>query len=199
MRGMMSQIAAFCVIWIETTKKHRAAGHRKRRHSNEKMDLSTFNRKIIPIRIRLLKRAGQLLGNDSDAEDIVQETMLKLWDIRDQLDSHPNVEALAMTILRNKANDLWRQRQRFAGMPQETGTESYTTEARSDMELIGLIVEHLPPLQQAVFKMKEIDGYEAEEIISIIGCSPEALRQNLSRARRKIKEEFVRLSNSRTI
>lgn len=183
----------------ETTKTQGCRTPERTAQQTKKIDLSTFNRKIIPIRSRLLKRAGQLLGNDSDAEDIVQETMLKLWSIRDQLDSHPNVEALAMTILRNKANDLWRQRQKFTGMPQETGTESYTAEARSDMELIGLIVEHLPPLQRSVFRMKEIEGYEAEEIISIIGCSPEALRQNMSRARRKIREEFVRLSNSRTI
>ncbi|MCM1080094.1 MAG: RNA polymerase sigma factor [Bacteroidales bacterium] len=163
------------------------------------MDLSTFNKRIIPIRHRLLMRSRQLLGNDSDAEDIVQETMLKLWSMRDQLDSHPNQDALAMTILRNKAHDLWRRKHETADLPQDRGSESNIAEARSDMELIDMIIEHLPPLQRDVFRLKEIEGCEAEEIIAITGCSYEALRQNLSRARRKIREEFIRLSNYKKI
>ena len=158
------------------------------------MDLETFNHKIIPMRQMLLTRARQLLGNDSDAEDLVQETMLKLWYIRDQLDSHSCLEALATTILRNKAHDLWRRRREQTGLTRDAGAESGSIEARSDMELIEEIIERLPPLQRDILRMKEIDGYEAEEIIAITGCSSTALRQNLSRARRKIREEFIRLS-----
>lgn len=158
------------------------------------MDLETFNHKIIPMRQMLLTRARQLLGNDSDAEDLVQETMLKLWYIRDQLGSHSCPEALAMTILRNKAHDLWRRRREQTGLTRDAGAESGSIEARSDMALIEEIIERLPPLQRDILRMKEIDGYEAEEIIAITGCSPTALRQNLSRARRKIREEFIRLS-----
>lgn len=158
------------------------------------MDLETFNHKIIPMRQMLLTRARQLLGNDSDAEDLVQETMLKLWYIRDQLDSHSCPEALARTILRNKAHDLWRRRREQTGLTRDAGAESGSIEARSDMALIEEIIERLPSLQRDILRMKEIDGYEAEEIIAITGCSPTALRQNLSRARRKIREEFIRLS-----
>lgn len=45
------------------------------------------------------------------------------------------------------------------------------------MELIDLIVGYLPPLQQQIFRMKEIEGYEKEEIMLVTGCSNESLRQ----------------------
>lgn len=56
------------------------------------------------------------------------------------------------------------------------------------------IVDTLPALQRMIFRMKEIEGYDASEIMQITGCSAENLRKNLSRARMRIREEFVRLT-----
>ncbi|WP_286375296.1 hypothetical protein [Xylanibacter rodentium] len=47
--------------------------------------------------------------------------------------------------------------------------------------------------------MKEMEGYEADEIMAITGCTSESLRQNLSRARRRIREEFIRITTSRVL
>ena len=63
--------------------------------------------------------------------------------------------------------------------------------------MIRLIVDHLPPLQGRLFRMKEIEGYGNEEIMQITGCTPESLRQNLSRARRKIIADFAKLTRMR--
>ena len=165
------------------------------------MDIETFKRNIVPMRQMLVARARSMTGDDSQAEDLVQEVMLKMWDRRTEIANHPNPTALAMTMLKNKAHDQWRQQQIRTNTSQavEHGTEDNRAEARSDMELIKQIVDRLPALQQKIFRMKEIDGYEAQEIISITGCSPEALRQNLSRARRTIREDFVKLSNYKRI
>lgn len=64
------------------------------------MNIDTFNSNITPIRQRLVARA--LTGDDNLAEDLAQEVMLKLWNIRDKFDNHGNIEALAMAVLRNK-------------------------------------------------------------------------------------------------
>ncbi len=48
-------------------------------------------------------------------------------------------------------------------------------------------------------RMKEMEGYEADEIMAITGCTSESLRQNLSRARRRIREEFIRITTSRVL
>lgn len=166
------------------------------------MKSDTFNRKIVPMRMRLIGRARQLTGDDDSAEDLVQEVMLRLWDMRDELDRHTNHEALAMTILRNMATDRWRRQKLRRGdlaTAEVCGTSSgeERTEAVDDIRLIERIVNALPPLQSRIFRMKEMEGYEADEIMAITGCTPESLRQNLSRARRRIREEFLRLTTLR--
>ena len=143
---------------------------------------------IVPMRERLLARAAAMTGNAGCAEDLVQETMLRLWDIHGRLDVRGDNEALAFTILRNKFIDSRRRekvRMRHATAPPE------------DVALIRRIVDALPPLQRQTFRMKEIEGYEASEILEITSCTAEALRQNLSRARRTIREEYMRLTEGR--
>ena len=76
-------------------------------------------------------------------------------------------------------------------------SEGLKAENTDEISLIRTIVEHLPPLQQKLFKMKEIEGYESAEIMKITGCSAESLRQNLSRARRKILADFAKLTRMR--
>ena len=149
----------------------------------------------MPLRAQLLRRACELTdGNDAFAEDLVQETLLRLWELRDQLDRHPNPEALAMTILRNKRNDHWRRSQLIVNQKESFANIAATTELRDDMDLIEFIIESLPPLQQKIFRMKEVEGYEKEEIMLLTGCSDESLRQNLSRARKKIREQFIKMT-----
>lgn len=103
-----------------------------------------------------------------------------------------------MKIIKGIAIDHWRHRKLESAEgehPKELATEPGSMTAKDDMELIKMIVDHLPPLQQQIFRLKDIDGYENEEIAKICGCSPEAVRQNLSRARRRIQKEFIRLTN----
>ena len=164
------------------------------------MKIETFNSITTPIRPRLVARARTLTGDDDTAEDIVQEVMLRLWNMRDKLENHGNIEALAMTILRNKTIDSWR-RKRFeqdkTNAYAEPYTEDNTVEETDQVRLIRAIVDRLPALQSTIFRMKEIEGYESGEIMQITGCTAESLRQSLSRARRKVREEFIRISAMR--
>ena len=142
-----------------------------------------------------MARAVGLTRNSDRAEDLVQEVMLRLWDKREQLDDHPNCMALALRILRNCFLDEERRRE----MPTESMHLSISEEKEeaTDWELIRWIVEHLPPLQQRIFRMKEMEGYESEEIQQITGCSADSVRKNLSRARKKIREDYIKLTARR--
>lgn len=161
------------------------------------MEIEVFNQTVVSLRGRLLKVAASLEDGDVEAEDFVQETFLRLWAMRHQLDTHPNIEALAVKTIKGIAIDHWRHRQHECAEREHTReivVEQESLAAKDDMELIGLIVGHLPPLQQQIFRLKDVEGYENEEIAKICGCTPDALRQNLSRARRRIQKEFIRLT-----
>ena len=163
------------------------------------MNLKDFTEKIVPLREELLIQAQRLSRNDDSAEDLVQEVMLKLWNMHDSLENHQNVKALALTILRNKYTDQWRHRQLESGkeINYEASITDHAVETNDEMAIINMIIKHLPPLQQQIMTMKEIEGYEAEEIIKITGCTADSLRQNLSRARRRIQQEYIRMTKVR--
>ena len=164
-----------------------------------KMNLKDFTEKVVPLREELLIQAQRLSRNDDSAEDLVQEVMLRLWNMHDSLENHQNVKALALTILRNKYTDQWRHRQLESGKEScyEASTNDNAAEMNDEMAIINMIIKHLPPLQQQIMTMKEIEGYEAEEIIKITGCTADSLRQNLSRARRRIQQEYIRMTKVR--
>jgi RNA polymerase sigma-70 factor (ECF subfamily) len=61
-------------------------------------------------------------------------------------------------------------------------------------QMLKKIIDSLPPLQKAIITMKDMDDYEVEEIAGITGTQPEAVRVNLSRARKRVREMYIRLS-----
>ena len=160
------------------------------------MRTEEFNHIILPMRSDLKAYALRLTESDDNAEDLVQEVMLRLWDMRQNIQAEDNLKALAITIMRNKFYDQCRHEERnfTTDKVMEVPIEDRRAEQRDEVNLIKQIVAQLPPLQQQIFRMKEIEGYDASEIMQITGCSAENLRKNLSRARMRIREEFVRLT-----
>lgn len=149
---------------------------------------------IASLRPKLLAQARRLSTDDSQAEDLVQDTLLQLWAMRSELPSHPNPEALAQTILRHKWNDHWRrQKTEQRILSEKQRTETATTEPSDDRQLLELMVSELPPVQQQVFRMKEMEGYEKDEVMQATGLSDDSVRQNLSRARHKLRLRFLQL------
>ena len=123
--------------------------------------------------------------------------MLKLWSMRQMLDEYHSVEALDVVMVRRLALT----RKRAVSIPladwQETemsGNDTPETTLISHEEEAKLmrLIETLPDAQQAVLRMKHIDGLETSEIARITGCTEEAVRQNLSRARRRIMQLFIK-------
>lgn len=159
------------------------------------MKIEEFNIQFVSLRQELLAYALTLTGHVDTSEDLVQETLLRLWTRREQFVQHPQPKALAMTVLKNQLIDEWRRRKKQADVAAtEPAVEDNRVEQTDEVALISRIVETLPPLQRQIFKMKELEGYEAAEIQAITGCTSESLRQNLSRARKHIRQEYIRLS-----
>ena len=67
-------------------------------------------------------------------------------------------------------------------------------EEKDSLAHVSQIIARLPGLQQAILKMKHIEGLEIEEIAAITGSSPVAVRMNLSRARKKVKDLFFKIN-----
>lgn len=164
------------------------------------MELETFKIAVLPLRDKLVNFSLKLVQEKADAEDIVQEAFLKLWYIREKLDGYHSVEALAIQVTRNLALDKLRARR-----PEGPDVESLSLDSgyRSPAEQleqqdaaarIRQLIGRLPMLQQTIIRMKDVEGYELSEIAEITGTQVEAVRVNLSRARKKIREQFLQLN-----
>lgn len=74
------------------------------------------------------------------------------------------------------------------------GVTPYTElEQKDNVSQVMRIIDRLPGLQQIILRMKHVDGCEVEEIAALTGSTPDAVRMNLSRARRRVKELFFKM------
>lgn len=167
------------------------------------MELKEFKITVLPLRAKLLSYARKLTDDSEDAEDAVQEVLLKLWNKRLELEQYRSIEAFATTLTHNICIDMWRSK-RNDHLPLDTvqaassaGTPERLLEIKDEMRLMHEIIHSLPPLQHTILRMKDIEGYETDEIAEITGCGPEAIRSNLSRARKKVRDIYLQTIQER--
>ena len=162
------------------------------------MELETFKITVLPLREKLFNISRRMMEDRSDAEDIVQETFLKLWQIREKLDSYNSVEALAIQVAKNLALDKLKQHRPEGTDITQLSLDSGSRKPAEELEQqdtvarIRWLIGKLPSLQQTIIRMKDVEGYELAEIAEITGTQVEAVRVNLSRARKKIREQLVK-------
>ena len=152
---------------------------------------------IVGMRRRLMDEARRFLRNQDEAEDTVQDVVLKLWTMRDRLGDYRSVEAMAVVITRH----LCLSRKRDYGKCLDLQALKETTDSGSPEQLlIGReterrlleLIDTLPDRQQAILRMKHVDGMETDEIAALTGMTADSVRQNLSRARRNIMKRFIK-------
>ena len=162
------------------------------------MQQKEFETLIRQIRQHLYHEAMQLLADSDEAEDVTQDTVLKLWAMRQQLDAYRSVEALAVVMVRRLAVSRKRtattislSNRQTPDLSNDDSPEHLLISQEEETKMLQMIAT-LPDAQQAILRMKHIDGLETSEIASITGSSEEAVRQNLSRARKRILKMFTR-------
>jgi len=104
------------------------------------MKPSEFNHIILPMRNELLGYARSVTRSEDNAEDLVQEVMLRLWDMRERLSSEGRLKSLAMTMVRNMFLDQQRHESHSAAMPDNVDIAPWTTGGRSFVTKQGLSV-----------------------------------------------------------
>lgn len=138
------------------------------------------------------------LGNDG-ADDIAQDTMLKLWAIRGEVRSETHARGLAVQIAAHLAVDLLRHRRTMPTAEKMTDDivgEAYTPEAqleeKSDDEWLERQLRRLPPTEYQVLHLRQVEQKEMAEIAAILGITPQSAATLLSRARHKLMERIKR-------
>lgn len=162
------------------------------------MDKNEFEIKVVALRPNIYSMALKICANEYDAEEVAQDTLLKLWSLRHKLNDYTSISAIAIVIGRNEAINRLRKRP-YPTQPIEDANHIYDETFDADNKIlndeadveIDQILSRLPQAQQIVLKMRHIDGFTLEEIASLTGTSNSNVRVLLSRARQRVKNIFL--------
>ena len=163
------------------------------------MDAADFKKIFLPYHRRLYGVALRMLGNEDDARDVLQDAYLKLWDKREALGVIDNVGAFCMTLVRNMCIDLLRSPHYVRDRQQVQLTECLPVAAPDDSEVhdnaqvLQTLIARLPLQQQQVIRLRDMMGYSYQEVEQLTGLSTSNVRVILSRARKKIREDYLKL------
>ena len=142
------------------------------------------------MRPMLLSVARGILGSEEEAEDVVQDAMLRLWQLREEPIRNP--KGFARIVVRNLSLSKIRRKPLTVDISQADHATNDDSETGIDEQIdrIMALVDALPTMQQTVLRLRHMQDMTMADIASLIGTSEVAVRQSLSRARRSILEQY---------
>jgi RNA polymerase sigma-70 factor (ECF subfamily) len=159
----------------------------------------SFRNNILPLKNELYRLALRITMNAADAEDVVQETMMKVWNRRDQWDQIESIEAFCLTICRNLSLDKVRRMDNQAQTldaaydPKDQGVASNPEEQaiQSDrVRLVRQLISQLPEKQRSCMQLRDMEGKSYKDIATVLDITEEQVKVNIFRARQTIREKF---------
>lgn len=164
------------------------------------MSKETLTSTFTDLRKNFLRLAMRFLPNREDADDALQEAFFRLWKHADGIDSREEAEALTVATVKNLCIDVLRKKEHLPTVElDERRDESVTDSADEILEkeerfraVERIIAQRLTPLQQQILRMKEYEGRKYNEIADILGMQEPAVRMQLSRARKEIRECYLK-------
>ena len=164
------------------------------------MSKETLTSTFTELRKNFLRLAMRFLPNKEDADDALQEAFFRLWRHADQIGSREEAEALTVVTVKNLCIDTLRKRNNIPTVElDENRDEAVCDQADESIEreerfrtLERIIELRLTPLQQQILRMKEYEGKKYNEIADILGMQEPAVRMQLSRARKEIRDCYLK-------
>jgi RNA polymerase sigma-70 factor (ECF subfamily) len=165
------------------------------------MNKISFRNDILPLKNELYRLALRITLNPAEAEDIVQETMIKVWNKREQWNDIESIEAFCLTICRNISLDKMRkmenQNQSLEESEHDAPDQSYSSNPEEQamqqdkLMLIRRLINALPEKQRSAMQLRDFEGKSYKEIAQIMDISEEQVKINIFRARQTIRQKFL--------
>lgn len=166
------------------------------------MQANDFRHDILPLKDKLFRLALRITMNRAEAEDVVQDTMIRVWDKRGEWQGMESVEAYCLAVCRNLAIDRSQLKEaQNEALPESAAEQPDASDPHSlcvrdeQMALIHRLISRLPEKQRSIIQLRDIEGKSYKEIASIMGVSEEQVKVNLFRARQKIKQQYVEIND----
>ena len=156
---------------------------------------------ILPYRDRLYRLALSITLHTAEAEDIVQDTMLRAWQQREEWTQIQNVEAWLTHICRNLALDRKKKNavqtvtQSLSNQEATVRSHHASLENSEAVTLLQQLIEQLPTPQNEIIRLRDIEGLSYAEIAEQTQLTENQVRVYLHRARTKIRKQYLQIQN----
>lgn len=163
----------------------------------------SFRDDILPLKNQLFRLALRITLNRFEAEDIVQDTLIKVWDRRSDWEDIDSIEAFSLTICRNLSLDRIKKKENDNNSLEDVkGVEPLSSSNPQDrmiqadrVNLIRQIVDSLPEKQRSCMQLRDFEGKSYKEIAVILDITEEQVKVNIFRARQAVKQRYLKLDN----
>lgn len=161
----------------------------------------SFRNDVLPLKNEIFRLALRITLNRAEAEDIVQDTLIKVWDKRYEWDSIDSIEAFSLRICRNLALDRLKKKDnnndsfedKNVAEPPSTHNPQELMIQQDRVRLVREIVNSLPEKQRSCMQLRDFEGKQYKEIADILGITEEQVKVNIFRARQTVKLRYQKI------
>ena len=160
----------------------------------------SFRDDILPLKDKLFRLALRITFDRAEAEDVVQDTMIRVWNKREEWTQFGSIEAYCMTVSKNLAIDRSQKKEaQNVELTPEMEEESeisgpYDQLVNNErMSIIHRLINELPEKQRLIMQLRDIEGESYKEIAKILNLTEDQVKVNLFRARQKVKQRYLEI------
>ena len=154
----------------------------------------------MPLKDKLFRLALRITFDRAEAEDVVQDTMIRVWNKREEWTQFGSIEAYCLTVAKNLAIDRSQKKEaQNVDLTPEMEEESeisgpYDQLVNNErMSIIHRLINELPEKQRLIMQLRDIEGESYKEIAKILNLTEEQVKVNLFRARQKVKQRYLEI------
>ena len=160
----------------------------------------SFRNDILPLKDKLFRLALRITLDRAEAEDVVQDTMIRVWNKRDEWQQFESVEAYCLIVAKNLAIDRSQKKdaqnvELTPEMAEEADTSGpYDRLVNNErMKIIHRLIDELPEKQRLIMQLRDIEGESHKDIAKVLQLTEEQVKVNLFRARQKVKQRYIEI------
>ena len=159
------------------------------------MTHAIFKETVFCLKDEMYRFAKRFVMSSDEAEDVVQDLMMKFWQKKEELATFGNLKSYALKSVKNECLNRLKHHDVKMGFAdfQMHRSELYQVETNNLKEQIVGFINQLPEKQKAVIHLKDVEEYEVSEISEMLEMEENAVRVNLMRARQKVKDQIQKL------
>lgn len=160
-------------------------------HTNE-LEFAQIEKRLRP---RLMLMGREFFGSDTEAEEVVQETWLRAWNVRGRVEL---TDAYILRIARNVCVNMWRGHRTQVELVDEDSTAitevtpQEEVEERENSEWLQSRLQRLPQAEREVWQMFYDEGLTVDEIAEARGITVGTVRKTISNVRSTLRTELRR-------